>query len=583
MSTTNPWLNPYQRSYEDIKNGILQRVQKTIPGMTDISEGNIFVLIISAFAAIAEVLHYYIDNMAREAFFPTARRYSSLMKHAKLVDYHIKSAVAPTVDVILYRTGDEPFGMEFEVPENTAFTSSDGKPWYSTRKVTSRPDEYSLKVPLIQREYAGDNIDLGTITSLNQEIYLPDPPTGRRYVEGSMVLYINGTPWTLVETFAYSNAIDTVYKVEVDSQLKPRIMFGDGTFGMKPPLNATVRASYYYTYGTAGNLPIGSFTAVPQSLSQKGINDLAISQPQAAAGGSNYENFNMLKQHVPLSIKTLGVAVTREDFEALAMLQPGVNKAYVEYTCGKQVDVYISPDGGTDAPEGLVDQVQTAMTRSKVLTSNVTVHSTHASQIYLVATIQGEKSYKSVDIQNQVLKALIEAYSQETSDINHVVRVSDIYALIDNCSMVDYSNINKLYLRSYALPTRAYTGTEEEGLIPLDITQFSLNKFTQTEINGNLTPSRAMVTVKIREDASTYKVSIDNEGYGEDCQFGERVSFSNDYLEFEMVISEENLRYNPNDGYTFYLSPMNQDLVPMEYNIPIFQTSNISLTINESV
>lgn len=583
MSTTNPWLNPYQRSYEDIKNGILRRVQKTVPGMTDISEGNIFVLIISAFAAIAEVLHYYIDNMAREAFFPTARRFSSLMKHSKLVDYHIKSAVAPTVDVILYRTGEEPFGMEFEVPENTAFTSADGKPWYSTKRVVSEVDAYSIKVPLIQREYAGE-VDLGTIASVNQEIYLPEPPSNRRYVEGSMVLYINGTPWTLVDTFAYSNAIDRVYKVEIDSNLKPRIIFGDGTFGMKPTLNSTVKATYYYTYGESGNISKGSFNTVPQVLQNKGIEDLAISQPQDAAGGSNYENFSMLKQHVPLSIKTLGVAVTREDFEALAMLQPGVNKAYVEYTCGKQVDIYISPDGGTDAPDDLVAQVQSALGRSKVITSNVVVHSTHASQIYLVATIQGKKSFKSVDIQNQVTKALLEAYNKENSEINQTIRVSDMYALIDNCTMVDYSNITKLYLRSYALPTRSYTGTEEEGVIPLDISQFSLNKFVQTEANGVLTPARVMVTIKINEDASAYNYSINNEGYQEqEVQFGERAHYSDDKVDFEMVISEEDIRYNPDDMYSFYISPMNQDLVPIEYNIPIFSSENIILTINESV
>lgn len=583
MSTTNPWLNPYQRSYEEIKNTILQKIRGIFPGMTDISEGNIFVLIISAFAAIAEVLHYYIDNMAREAFFPTARRFSSLMKHAKLVDYHIKSAVAPTVDVILYRSGEEPFGMEFEVPENTAFTSADGKPWYSTKRVVSEVDAYSIKVPLIQREYAGE-VDLGTIESINQEIYLPEPPYGRRYVEGSMVLYINGTPWTLVDTFAYSNAIDRVYKVEVDTALNPRIIFGDGTFGMKPTLNSTVKATYYYTYGESGNIAKGSFNNVPQVLQNKGIKDLAISQPQDAAGGSNYENFNMLKQHVPLSIKTLGVAVTREDFEALAMLQPGVNKAYVEYTCGKQVDIYISPDGGTDAPDDLVAQVQSALGRSKIITSNVVVHSTHASQLYLVATIQGKKSFKSVDIQNQVTKALLEAYNKENSEINQTIRVSDMYALIDNCTMVDYSNITKLYLRSYALPTRSYTGTEEEGVIPLDISQFSLNKFVQTEANGVLSPARVMVTIKINEDASAYNYSINNEGYQEqEVQFGERAHYSDDTIDFEMVVSEEDIRYNPDDMYSFYISPMNQDLVPIEYNIPIFSSENIILTINESV
>ena len=90
MSTSNNWLNPYQRSFNNIKAKLISELRLQFPEITDYSEGNIFVIIISIFAAIAEVIHYYIDNMAREAFLPTARRYSSLYKHAYQVDYHIK-------------------------------------------------------------------------------------------------------------------------------------------------------------------------------------------------------------------------------------------------------------------------------------------------------------------------------------------------------------------------------------------------------------------------------------------------------------------------------------------------------------
>lgn len=55
-------------------------------------------------------------------------------------------------------------------------------------------------------------------------------------MEGSMVLYIDQEPWTLVDTFAYASPIDKVYKIELDQDLKPYIIFGDGQFGMKPDL-----------------------------------------------------------------------------------------------------------------------------------------------------------------------------------------------------------------------------------------------------------------------------------------------------------------------------------------------------------
>lgn len=70
---TNKWLNPYQRSFQQIKAKLIESLTtiKDKNGqtlITDYSEGNILIIILSLFAAIAEVLHYYIDNVGRGIF-----------------------------------------------------------------------------------------------------------------------------------------------------------------------------------------------------------------------------------------------------------------------------------------------------------------------------------------------------------------------------------------------------------------------------------------------------------------------------------------------------------------------------------
>lgn len=47
MATNNPWLTPYQRSYNDIKAKLISELRNRVPEITDFSEGNIFILIIS--------------------------------------------------------------------------------------------------------------------------------------------------------------------------------------------------------------------------------------------------------------------------------------------------------------------------------------------------------------------------------------------------------------------------------------------------------------------------------------------------------------------------------------------------------
>lgn len=586
MSTSNNWLNPYQRSFNDIKSKLISELRLQIPEITDYSEGNIFVIIISIFAAIAEVIHYYIDNMAREAFLPTARRYSSLYKHAKLVDYHIKSAIPATVDVILYKNDNTPIGQDITIPLNTEFTSSDGKTWISTKTVIWYKDSYYVTIPLIQQKLVGepDGIQLGNILSPDSIIYITDIPSDQKYTEGSMNLYINDEPWILVNTFAYSSSRDKVYKVEVDEQLRPYIKFGDGQFGMKPEYNATVQASYSLTYGSAGNIATNNFTTVPQNI-QIIDSKITINNVIPATGGSDYETFNMLKNHIPLSIKTLGVAITKEDFEAIAKMVGGVDKAYANYVCGRYVEIYITPDGGGEASSALLDSVEKTISKSKVITTSIEVLSTHKSQVFLDMTITGKKSFKSNDISNQVKKALTTAYDYNNSDINKPVRLSDIYALVDNQSMVDYLTINRLYQLPYPEPQKATN-------LPLNITYFVQNvnpksdSGTQYIVQVNTFFANKYYDVVIlyyfEDDFGCNRVLAAG-NYGELLSVNDIIG-TNEVL-FQITINKPSgeLDYEHNSRYTLNILPMNQGLYPLSYQIPIIENQNITLSINEVV
>lgn len=584
MSTSNNWLNPYQRSFNDIKAKLISELRLQIPEITDYSEGNIFVIIISIFAAIAEVIHYYIDNMAREAFLPTARRYSSLYKHAKLVDYHIKSAIPATVDVVLYKNDDTPIGQDITIPLNTEFTSSDGKTWISTKTVIWYKDSYYVTVPLVQQKSVGvpDRIQLGNILSPDSIIYITDIPSDQKYVEGSMNLYINDEPWILVDTFAYSSSRDKVYKVEIDEQTRPYIKFGDGQFGMKPGYNATIEASYSLTYGSAGNIATNNFTTVPQNI-QVIDNKITINNVIPATGGSDYETFNMLKNHIPLSIKTLGVAITKEDFEAIAKMVGGVDKAYANYVCGRYVEIYITPDGGGEASSALLDSVEKTISKSKVITTSIEVLSTHKSQVFLDITITGKKSFKSNDISNQVKRALTTAYDYNNSDINKPVRLSDIYALIDNQGMVDYLTINKLYQLPYPIP-------QKNTSLPLNISYFvqNINPVTTGEeyiviVNAFFANKHYDVLIhKLYEGGSDNRI-LGKGSYGEVINVLDLETQTKIIFQITINKSSENLDYGENDKYKLTLLPMNQDLYPLSYQIPIIENQNITLSINEVV
>ena len=330
---TNPWLGTYQRSYQQIKSKLIEGLSniKDDNGkqlITDVSEGNILIIVISMFAAIAEVLHFYIDNAGRESFLPTARKYSSVLKHGKLVDYHARSAIAATVDVTLVRPlTSSSKGKVISIPQGTEFKDNAGNTWLSAKNITWNTNVSTCKVPLIQHKYYEFENLYGTqIPNADQiQISLGTLDDGL-YEEGTMAMEIGSETWVLVKTFAYSKPTDRHFMVQNTEDDIPVIIFGDGTFGMKPvPGSIITVVSCYITNGSDGNVSAGSITDVPTIISSA-VSDATISNVNAAGGGSNYEDFNMLKEHIPLSVRTLGVAVTKQDFIDYAMQVDGVSK-----------------------------------------------------------------------------------------------------------------------------------------------------------------------------------------------------------------------------------------------------------------
>nr|UVY15456.1 MAG: baseplate J-like protein [Bacteriophage sp.] len=573
MGITNKWLNPYQRSYQQIKAKLVESLmglkdpqgQKLI---TDYSEGNILIIILSLFAAIAEVLHYYVDNMARETFLSTARRYDSVVKHGALVDYHARAAIAATVDVILSRsiTGNS-IGAKLTIPHGTLFTDSSGNSWLSARDVIWYSNVTTCKVPIIQHErYTASALNNMVIPTGDRVILnLGTLPNGKYYEQGSMSLQIGGETWVLVDTFAKSKPTDKHFMVSVDEALNPYIMFGDGTFGKKPAAGAKItNVVFYLTNGTQGNVKSNTITSVPSVISSS-ITDATVSNAYDAGGGSNYENFTMLKEHIPLSVKTLGVAITKEDFESLAMLVDGVNKAKADYECGRKLTIYISPDGGAVASSELINRVYNLLSQRAPMTTWLKVKSAGKVQIILEMGVTGKKSYKTAEIQTQILTALYNAYSPEQAQIGGSVRVSDIYALIDNLSTVDYLHLTKFYIKPW--PTTIYGNKE------LNLGQFKLNK------------AKGSMTYYITFNSSTaFTVRSVSNGYVTTGSVGSSIQIIDKANGFDFSLDIQNNSYQSGYRYSITVSEPNHDYEDPGFNLPVFENaSQLTLTVNEIV
>lgn len=581
MALDNKWTNPLRRAYQDIKNDLIEAL-KSIKDprdpskslVTDVSEGNILIMIISLFAAIAEVLHYYIDNMARESFLDSARRYSSVAKIGQLIDYSPRLANAATVDVTLTRDpSQEHPGNTFTISKDTQFLDLSGNTWLVAKDTVWGVAELSCKVPLIQHElYNLDPLNGAEVSAL----MVNAPWAIGRALKDTMVenysvdLTIGGSSWTQVDTFAYSKPDSKHFRLELDDSNNPQIVFGDGKFGSKPTQGDIISLIYYVTKGASGNIESNSLTQVPTSISSID-SSIRSNNPYGSGDGFDYEDLELLRSHISLQAMTMAVAISRQDYINCALLIPGVKEAALEYIQGRKLDVYISTNDGSIASSTLIDEVKDYLLQKAPLCTWLEVYPAGISGIKLSIEATGKKHYTSQQIQTSILNTLLDAYSPSKATIGGRVRISDIYALIDNLPEVDYLYITKFFINPW--PKLIYGDTQ------LNFELSSIDK-----ASGNITyllifhTSNSNTTFDIYSKNGLFRktnlpinigITLEDEPNGFTFSFSILDPNSNlkeGYM-YEITISEPNLNYE-DPGYN---------------QVQISNVSDINLIIHETL
>lgn len=569
---TNPWIRSYQRSYQSIKVQLLEDLAniKDDNGnqlITDLSDGNILVIILSMFAAIAETLHFYIDNAAQESFLSTARKYDSVVKLGRLVDYHPKAATAARVDVRLNRNSSAT-GDVVTIPKGTEFQDTAGNTWLSTRPVTLGAYVDHVNIPLIQHSF----YNLDKLEGLSLSIDTTDDTKsvlsimislgsieGGLYEQGTLQLEIDGKPWVEVTSFAYSKEGDRHFMVETDDDGIPYIIFSNYVSSASIGQRIT-KASCYITQGSSGNVAANSITNVPSIISSI-LESATIFNMEAAGGGTNYEDIQTLKQNIPLSIRTTGVAITKQDFIDRALLVSGVREVALEYECGKKMTLYVAAANGLIAAEDILESVRNQLKPSLPISTELTVKSVGKNLMVLDIEVMGKRGFTKDNINEEVMTALMTAYAPENSSIGSSVRISDIYALVDNCKSVDYLHLNKFYVTPWP-----------KLIVGYGVMEFSTFRIEKVSIKTTylivMTGDNIYTLYSVTGGFIKKNIPISST----------RIVDTNNQNTFTMALSGE---LRSGNKYQFTLSNTDTDYSEANYSVPVIESeSQVTLTIN---
>lgn len=525
----NKWTNPYSRSFQDIKEDMIS-VLTSIPSptggklITDISEGNILVIIISAVAAVVEMLHYYIDNAARESFLDSARLYSSVLSHGALVDYLPRGANPATVNVILTRElNKDTSQIDNTIPSGTLFYDSTGNTWQTLSDIVWPKYTTQLKICLSQIELVSNITIPATDITNGIDLRVPNSDTTKYVSTVGFTLYVGNEKYTQVDTFANYNPLnDKVYRLyTTDSGTYIKFQLGHNL----PPGKA-ITLSYYITLAGYGNIQRGSITKVPDSIKVLG-NNVTVNNPEASADGFTEDNIEVLREIIASFTRTQGKAITNKDFVDLAKQVPGVKDAAIDTTNVLDKVLYITTLTPGVAPSSqLISNVKKYITDRSTIGDSITVLPANISKLKLDIQVTGKPGSSELSIKNAILSALYNEYNSSNYGLGNSVRLSDVYSLIDNLKEVDYLYIRDIYLTPYVKSiyghtylnldyTRIGTGSIRNSksvtyLISFNSEGYRLYSTTGGYSSGNFNKSQSTVTINDTKNNIDFSLTLYN-------------------------------------------------------------------------
>lgn len=357
------------KDFQALRTRLFELIRSVFPAWTDTSIANFGNILIELFAFTGDVLLFYQDNQAREAFLPTARQRRSLLALSRLVGYSPAGATAATVDV----------SLTFD-PAPTGTLTIPAGDRVATREITA-PIFYQLLADItVQPSVTGTTVSVENSASptpaaftstgaANQEYVLPSYP----YLDGSARVTDSASGaypgvadgWREVENLLSSTAVDRHYLVVVDERDRASVRFGNGVNGRVP--SGVVTVAYKTGGGSAGRVEAGALTRMEKPVYYDSLGNLirvSVTNPSASVGGEDRQSNASIRVNAPEALRVLRRAVSREDYEVAAQQIPGVARA-LAVTSNEMTGVgenelllLIATADGAAPSQALLDQVE---------------------------------------------------------------------------------------------------------------------------------------------------------------------------------------------------------------------------------
>jgi hypothetical protein len=474
------------RDYNSFRQAVVDLIPLKLPEWTDRSEADFGIVLIELFAYIGDILSYYQDRIANEAFLDTAQERRSVIEHLRLIGYEMAPAAAAASNlsvivansvnsVVEVRKGDQFATQSGKDRRSVTFEYTGDKPLLinlgaATHDSATKPDGSKLKgfkemrnvIPVREGKSILNEVIGVSNGRPNQRFRLAQPKLLRHSLEITLETAVPTPPWRLRKnliysqraftpeqldaleyqerispTLAFSRGADQDYMIETDENEVTMVVFGDGQYGQIPPTNVRIIANYRVGGGTVGNVGAGQIKGIAKAPQLQLLGAKVVNRTPSS-GGAERESIAQAIKYGPTVFSSMQRAVTAEDYVSQARLFPGVSKARAEAPSWNIINLYIAPMGNGELPTDILKKdLLTYFEDKRMLTSFLQIENPDYVAIEIRAEIDVVPYFVREKVRADAASAVQQLFDFEKVDFKQTLYLSKIYEALEGVDGVD--------------------------------------------------------------------------------------------------------------------------------------------------
>ena len=413
-------------------------------------EGSNINVLLDIMAYNSYINSFYLNMAVSEGFLDSAQLRSSVVSHAKELNYTPRSArsAMATIDVNFVTTGLT--SSLFEIPKGTQFSGSNanGSFIFTTDKSTllsSTTSTFSTtNLPIFEGTYINETFVVDS-TIDNQRFILSNQNVDTTSINVSTSIDNGQTTVDFIQaTNLYGlNSNSTVYFIQSTQNGYYEIVFGDGVFGQQLLNGTTILVTYRISKGDAAN-GISSFNIDVNLGTINNCTVVATVTPNmTSVDGAVEEDIETIRFRAPRHFQTQDRAITTSDYMNLIYENFPVVKAVNVYggeTVSGSVEfgrVFISPlsQSGSNVTNAVKNDIITYLKDKNAL--GITPVIVDPTVLYVVPTTTAAVNFNQTqlspaDIQS-ILLTTTETYNNNyLKNFNTTFRYSNFISALNN-------------------------------------------------------------------------------------------------------------------------------------------------------